>query len=176
MSHTPQPTVIVQRTESNGLGLAGFICSLIGLISCGGLFPVGLIGLVLSFFAMFKRPRGFAIAGFIIGLVANAWIIVVVVFIGFGVLMAGVAAALGMEQIEAQAEMSIIAQRVEQHQRDNGNLPSTLAILGLETNTLDDPWGRTYRYAPTIDGTGFTLSTDGPDGTENTADDIVYGR
>ncbi len=173
MSQAPQHAVVVQRSESNGLGLAGFICSLIGLISCGSLFPVGLVGLLLSFIAMFKRPRGFAVAGFVIGLVANLWIIVAVVFVGLSVILAGAAAALGAEQLEAGFEQAIIADRVAEYANNNGNYPSTLTLLGMDTDTLEDPWGRTYRYEPAPDGGGFTLSSDGPDGVRGTADDIV---
>ncbi|MEQ8770774.1 MAG: type II secretion system protein GspG [Phycisphaerales bacterium] len=175
MSHTPQPTVVVHRSESNGLGLAGFICSLIGLLSCGALFPVGLVGLALSFFGMFKRPRGLAIAGFVIGLVANLWIIVAVVFVGFSAILAGAAAMVGAEKFEAAFEMGVIGAHVDEYLGANGRPPSTLTILGLETNTLEDPWGRTYRYAPTADGLSYTLSSDGPDGVEGTPDDILHG-
>ena len=155
------------------LGLAGFICSLLGLVSCGTLFPIGLVGFVLSFIAMFKRPRGFAIAGFIIGLISWGWILVALVFIGLGGLLAAVGAAVGVAELEAHAELGIIASEVEAYRQANGNYPSTLTLLGLDTGTLDDPWGTTYRYAPTADGTGFTLSSDGPDGLGGTADDIT---
>jgi hypothetical protein len=54
---------------SNDLGLAGFIVSLLGLVLSGGLLcPVGL---VLSAMALRREPRGFAVAGFVIGLVGT---------------------------------------------------------------------------------------------------------
>jgi hypothetical protein len=52
---------------SNRLGIAGFVLSLLGLISCGLLAPVGL---VLSLVGVRKEPRGLAIAGAVISLVS----------------------------------------------------------------------------------------------------------
>ena len=57
----------------NGYGIAGFILSLFGL-PIAGAFVVSsifwLFGLIFSIIGMFKRPRGFAIAGLIISLLS----------------------------------------------------------------------------------------------------------
>ena len=58
----------------NNLGLASFIISIVGLFAAGLLCPVGA---VLGIVAMGKQPRGFAIAGFIIGLIGSFWICLV---------------------------------------------------------------------------------------------------
>ena len=82
----PQP----RPASSNGLGIAGFVVSLVGLVTC--FWIICPIGLALSFFAMFRRPRGMAIAGFILGLLGSLWIIVVVIFLaimGIGVAAMG---------------------------------------------------------------------------------------
>src|SRR6056297_1203570 len=52
------------KVESNTLGTAGFVTSLVGWVTCGVLCPIGLL---LSVIALFKAPRGMAIAGTIIG-------------------------------------------------------------------------------------------------------------
>ena len=73
--------VIVKK--SNGVGMAGFILALITLFV--GWIPIlgqigwlsGLIGIILSVIGVFKRPRGFAIAGIIISLVS-------LLFLGIG--------------------------------------------------------------------------------------------
>lgn len=58
--------------NSNGIGIAGFVLALVGLLL--GIIPgVGwllwLLGLVFSCIGMFKKPRGLAIAGFVISLI-----------------------------------------------------------------------------------------------------------
>lgn len=73
-------TVIVEGTHSNGLGTAGFIIALLGLIFCW--VPVvdvilWLLGFVFSIIGMFKAPRGMAIAGLILSLII---IIIILIF------------------------------------------------------------------------------------------------
>src|SRR5688572_12689736 len=62
---------------SNGMGMAGFIVSLIGLLTCGLLAPIGLL---LSLLGLLKRPRGFALAGLIISVIGT----VLLVAVGWG--------------------------------------------------------------------------------------------
>lgn len=79
-----QPQVIVNQVEqkTNGLGTAGFVVSLICSIFCwvpGVNFVLWFLGLLFSFIGIFKKPRGLAIAGFIIAIID---IIIIVVIIG----------------------------------------------------------------------------------------------
>ncbi|MDY3858458.1 MAG: hypothetical protein ACI30D_01360 [Muribaculaceae bacterium] len=67
--------------RSNGLGVAGFILALCGLVFCW--VPVlnlilWFLGLLFSFIGVFRAPRGLAIAGLVISLV----IIIVAIFVG----------------------------------------------------------------------------------------------
>ena len=65
---------------SNGLGVAGFVLSLLGFLgTCGLLSPIGLI---LSLIALRKQPRGLAIAGVIIGAVGSLWFLVALLILG----------------------------------------------------------------------------------------------
>ena len=63
---------IFSQQQENVLGIIGFVLSLIPLTYGGGLL-LWSIALILSFIALFKRPRGFAIAAFIISLVCLAF-------------------------------------------------------------------------------------------------------
>ena len=85
--HTNQQTVIIQP-KSNGVGVTGFIIALIALFL--GWIPVfgwilWLLGLILSFAGIFKKPRGFAIAGLIISLIG----IILLIFIFAGLTILG---------------------------------------------------------------------------------------
>ena len=65
---------IFSQQQENVLGIIGFVLSLIPLTYGGGIL-LWSIALILSFIALFKRPRGFAIAGFVISLVCLAFYI-----------------------------------------------------------------------------------------------------
>ena len=76
--------VIVQNTphRSNGLGTAGFVLALLGLIFF--LIPIldlllWFLGALFSFIGVFKAPRGLAIAGLVISFIA---FIVLVILLG----------------------------------------------------------------------------------------------
>ena len=77
-------TIIIKQREkpSNVLGIIGFVLSLIPLTYGGGIL-IWSIALILSFIALFKRPRGFAIAGFVISLVCLAFYILALFGIGY---------------------------------------------------------------------------------------------
>lgn len=67
-------TIIVnqQVKKSNGIGIAGFVLSLIALFF--GWVPVfgwiiWILGLILSFVGVFKEPKGMAIAGLVISVI-----------------------------------------------------------------------------------------------------------
>ncbi|MDO9553372.1 hypothetical protein [Rhodonellum sp.] len=84
-------TIIINQSEnqSNGLGTAGFVLSLIGIFL--GWIPVlgwiiWFLGLILSFVGVFKAPKGLAIAGLVISLIGIILLIAV-----FGAIVGGAA-------------------------------------------------------------------------------------
>ncbi len=170
-AHEPMNAAPQRSPETNGLGLAGFIVSLVGFLSCGLLSPVGLI---MSFIAMFRQPKGLAIAGFVIGLIGSIWAIVIFVFVGIGVLFALIAGLVGGQgYIDAGIDAFEIREAVIEYQSEHQALPSSIGeVTGLETDTLNDHWGRPYRIE--IDGQTQKLRviSDGPDGIADTDDDI----
>lgn len=90
----PQQTIIIQQAEtkqSNGLGVAGFVLALIGLLFCW--VPIlniilWILGLTLSSVGVFKKPRGLAIAGLGISCVA-----IIITISLFGLLATAIAAS-----------------------------------------------------------------------------------
>lgn len=72
LRHVQTILVREQRYKSNGLGTAGFITSLLGLLLSW--VPVlgwilWLVGALLSLIGVFKTPRGLAITGLILSLI-----------------------------------------------------------------------------------------------------------
>ena len=67
-----QQQVVVNQVEpqpSNGIGIAGFVISLVCIFLCwipGLNIIVWLVGFILSLIGIFKKPRGLAIAGLVI--------------------------------------------------------------------------------------------------------------
>lgn len=72
LRHVQTILIREQRYKSNGLGTAGFITSLLGLLLSWvpvlGWF-LWLVGALLSLIDVFKSPRGLAITGIILSLI-----------------------------------------------------------------------------------------------------------
>lgn len=68
--------------KSNGIGTAGFVLALLGVILCW--IPVlnwilWLLGLIFSFIGVFKKPKGLAITGLVLSFIS---IIVIIAVLG----------------------------------------------------------------------------------------------
>lgn len=164
-----QPFPVDAQPQSNGLGVAGFILSLLGLITCFTLSP---IGLVLSLFGLTKQPRGLAIAGTIIGVVGSVLLggVVSVIALFYGLIggEAGRATATGFE-------LGVANVLIEEHRNRTGNYPTEAEVSKqLDAFYLDftDGWGKAYRYE-TFDDGSYELRSAGPDGQFDTDDDVL---
>jgi hypothetical protein len=150
-----------QEPRSNGLGVAGFVVSLVGLFTCGCL---SVVGLGLSSFALARKPRGFAIAGFIIGLFGLLELLAVGVFVlVYGGLIIGPA-------VEDGHKVSIEIKTYQQNH--NGAMPTSWADLPAMSGGIKDRWGHPYHYKLLSDGKRVELTSDGPDGRPGTDDDV----
>ncbi len=167
-----QPAGSIPRPPSNGLGVAGFIVSLVGLLAtCGALAPVGLL---LSTIAIFKKPRGFAFAGIVIGLIGTVIISVIALTgaaaVGFAADQVRVQEQMA-EREQAQIQIAGLAERVGVFHQQNARPPLALDLLPyVDPTMLIDPWGRAFEFEPDIDG--FAIRSVGPDGVGFTDDDV----
>lgn len=161
---------------TNGLAIAGFICALLGLESGGVLSPVGLI---LSLVALGREPRGFAIAGVILGLLGTCAGLIALLFFGaaiLGILGLGAAATVlalsEPEKTELFADSIAITRAIETHRAANDRLPESLDELNFHSRAvLVDPWGNAYRYVHDPGSGTYGLFSNGPDGLPGTEDD-----
>jgi|GEM_PF-3544496 len=173
-SYPPQtnyPPNYYRPAESNGLGIAGFVVSLAGIVVCGGfLCPIGLI---LSLVGLGKEPRGFAIAGTILGLLGTA-IAAFVVMMAVGVIGAGWNFA---QMFNGYAmtynNMYTASNEIDQYYSNNNNtLPDEPTGTQL-VSTYSDEWGTPIQYHPSSNqGGDYELVSAGPDMQFGTNDDI----
>jgi len=146
------------QKRSNPLGLVGFILSLTCVLS-----PIGLI---LSIFGLFKNPKGFAIAGTVIGLLLTAILGVSAWAIWQATQMSSPAVFANL-----QVDNSIVEQQVERYQRETGSLPRSLDDVAIPPAIRSDPWGTDYRTESAGQGMWDFVSA-GPDRQFGTADDF----
>ena len=178
------PYVMVPGRESNGLGVAGFFISLIGLFIPTGI--VALLGLLISLVALGRQPRGFAGLGVLIGLFGTVvWLAVMVVAVlgaatvGVGILICGAAAFIltQPETIEVTSDMINVTLAVAEYKEEHQSLPADLSGLGLELTTLTDPWGKPYSYTLAEgEDAGFDVISGGLDRQLGTDDDLALSR
>lgn len=162
----PQQVVHAPGLESNGLGIAGFVVSLVGLVAtCGILCPIGLI---LSLVGLSRQPRGLAIAGTVLGAIGSAWM----ALFGFAMVLSllGLGAAAGMlsQVMETERELQQAEQVIEIHVREHGFPPGEDLGNELLGERLD-AWGRSLRYE--LDGELYRVVSAGLDGEFGTQDD-----
>lgn len=173
MSQFATPSNAELRPMSNSLGFAGFLCSLIGLVCTVGILCP--IGFVLSLIGLRKEPRGFAIAGAIIGGIGSIGLVVMALlgFLATLLAMAGITAAVKFTApyINTVADGASLYHQVELYKQAKGKLPATIDELEVDSSAKIDGWGNQYRYQLNPDGS-FTILSDGPDSKKGTLDDI----
>jgi hypothetical protein len=163
---------VAPSPSENGLGIAGFILSLIGLVSCGLLSP---LGLVFSFAGMFRRPRGLAIAGLVLGLVGCLWVVIVVVVIGLAAIVScasvAVPAHFRAQDVMTQAAMTAAVARIEEFRLEHNALPNEDEGQDLIAGSRD-AWGRDLRYER-YSPEDYDVRSAGGDGRFDTPDDLT---
>ena len=140
----------------NPLGLVGFILA----------FCLPPIGLLLSLAALRKMPRGFAIAGTVIGLLGSIGIAAVV---GVSIMQW----PLLSKSNDIQTDYVLIGPALDANRDADGAWPTDVTALGLPEQQTVGPWGGTYVIEVAEDGASWELICLGPDGTLGTSDDIT---
>jgi hypothetical protein len=165
-----------QTTDTNPVGLAGFIVSLVSLVACGGLLSP--VGLILSLVGCFRQPRGLAIAGVVLGLIGSGGFILGVVVLGVGLIAGAIALLFGASFIGQTVETVFDADEVREaivaYERANGRLPESIGDLtSLDEEAGKDLWDTPYRLSIDPDDRTMTLVSLGKDQTFGTKDDIT---
>lgn len=180
MSQNPNTSVFVSNlpppdARSNALGLAGFITSLVGIVFTGGvLCPVGLI---LSLIALSRWPRGFAVAGVVLGALGSCGgclVLSLFTLVGGAALVGALAVVVtgGTQGLETLDHMMQVDVAIEAYEREHGALPEELGTLGLPESILKDGWGHPLEYRLDRGTTrwNWKLRAPGPDGVLQDSD------
>ncbi|MEL7496939.1 MAG: DUF4190 domain-containing protein [Planctomycetota bacterium] len=166
--HYQSPPPYAIEPESNGLGTAGFVISLISLFLCG--IPA-IIGVLLSLFALGKNPKGFAIAGLFIGLLGLLELVLCCTM-AYGMYVAVNKMIDSVQVIATQAILTKSANEIGNEWEKTGELPNEVdgqIIIGETKDAYDQP------VVYETDGNSFTMRSRGPDGVLITDDDITVG-
>lgn len=165
------PTYIYTPPPGNPIGFAGFVVSLTGMVACLGLICP--IGLLLSLFALVKSPRGYAIAGSILG-VFGSILCTLTVLVASGAIGAGLFADPNQTHSQTSQTIDSASVSIDKHfTTKNLSLPDA-----NEGNLLiafhSDEWGNQLLYTPAQGSTTrYTITSAGPDGMYQTSDDIA---
>jgi hypothetical protein len=149
----------------NGLAIAGFIVSLLGFFTACILSPVGLL---LSFIALFKRPRGFAVAGLILGMIGS---LIPLLFVGFFGVMIFSAIAMGSPGIRTFGSVQEAHTRIDSAASTNDYTLPDDPLGEIAISDQKDGWGNPLRYRRLSPGR-YEIRSAGRDGLLNTADDL----
>jgi hypothetical protein len=152
-------------TETNSLGIAGFIVSIVGVLTCGLL---SIFGVMLSAIGMAKAPRGFAIAGLLIGFVGLAQLAAVAVFF---ISLTGSAKKVFYSGVTV-VQLKEAADRIARSWEQEGKIPTQETGENLLRNKKDF-WDQQLVYE--TDGESFSIRSIGPDGIPKNQDDLVEG-
>lgn len=175
---TYAPAIDGQAQRPNTLGLAGFIVSLSGFVLTAGILCP--LGLIFSLIALRRPPRGFAIAGAVLGLVGSCGgCLVTLIFLPLlaaaGVAAFALALGGGLPAIETLEHLTQIDQAITRHVEANGTLPTSLGVLGLPAESLVDGWGTPIQYQSSSQGASlcWTLQSAGPDRVFDASDFVM---
>lgn len=162
----PKPApVIVSRSPSNSLGVAGVIVSTVGLLTCGLLSPIGLL---FSLLGLLKAPRGAALAGTVIG--AFGTLLLGIIGISFIGLLQAIGP--GFESIRDAFVGLGGSVSIKQYYDQHGQLPDDATGQQELTKMLGELAGDVqYRQ---VDDQQFEIRLLGPDRVWDTADDRIY--
>src|SRR3954462_5124305 len=161
---TPTNYTVVNAPPTNGLGLAGFITSLVGIVTCGVLSPVGLL---LSLIGLLKSPRGFAVAGTVLGLIGSVWAVVAGIGIVMGLLGLSRAAKTIADYANAHTSARQAYLQIDQ-QRRQGGAALTTADADAIAKRFNDPFGTPFRAE--VRGNQIFITSAGRDKKFDTSD------
>jgi len=180
---------LTKSPGTNGLGVAGLVVSILGVLTLGLL---SVFGLALSLIALRREPRTAATIGAILGAVGLLAFTATLAFV-LGSALPNLAKAREVAmRVQATSEMVAVQQAIhndvaKQEPSADGidgavvqrfTTPGTDELAATAANRLGvssvDPWANPFRITlSSTDPASLIVRSDGPDGVPETTDDIV---
>lgn len=151
---------------ANYLGTTGLVFSILGLVTCGVLSPIGLL---LSLIGLTGKRRGGAIAGVVLALLGLA--------IPGAMLFSEIKEHRDHERErvvqQARATLESARVKIDERRAEEKALPDGVAGNRLLLKEgFRDPWNGEIRYELHDDDRSYSLRSSGPDARFDTRDDI----
>lgn len=161
------PTRPGERKPTNGLGITGFVLSLIGIVTCGTL---NVISLPLSLVALLWRPRGLAIAGTFISIASLGTYAVVGLFLITTFQLGKTLLTEGEKIYDTHTAISDASSLIERYRSEHNTLPDGIVGKKLVIEKKDG-WGTELSYE--VEGDSYLIRSAGPDKQFYTEDDLT---
>lgn len=166
-----------QKPKTNGIGLAGLILSIVGIVTCGLLSPIGLI---VSIIGLLKAPRNLALAGTIISAIGT----IVLVTVGYGMVMGFLGMKGFVEQEMNNVAFETSSQAIYSYYQQNDVLPDEIEAASLLPNpseiaeqqgsNLGAEWLQQFNVKyEKVSPLEFRIVLAGKDTTFGTDDDVI---
>jgi hypothetical protein len=163
----------IEPPPRNRLASIGFILSILGFFTCG---ISGMAGAIISAAALRQRPRTFAIAGVIIGLMQ----LCIVTPLTLGLLLPAVAKARDAARDTKARLEALRYQLAIDAMLEQGTAPSDPESVRMRAGAspdaplpASDPWGNAWRIAEDPETGRARIESAGRDGTFGTEDDVT---
>ena len=156
------------NSGTNGIGLAGFIVSLAGLVLC--ILPACPVGLILSIIGIRRNPRGFAIAGLVLGIIGTVPMIVIPIVWGTVILAFLSTPPSAGAHAKTQAALEKGGQAIAAFKRASATFLPTLTARRSSTTSATATVTSSVITSSPMD---ISKCATRADGTFNTPDDIT---
>ena len=163
----------IEPRPHNRLAVIGFTLSMLGFVTCG---ISGMAGAIISAAALRQKPRAFAIAGVVVGLLQ----LCILTPLMLGLLLPALAKARESAR-ETKVELDLMRYQLAiESMRSSGIVPSDPESIRLragappdEALPVTDPWGNPWRVSTDPESGHARIESAGRDGLFDTDDDIA---
>jgi hypothetical protein len=163
---------VIEPPARNRLAIIGFTLSMLGFVTCG---ITGMAGAIISAAALRQKPRAFAVAGVIVGLLQ----LCILTPVTLALLLPALAKARESARM-AKVQLDLLTYQVAiEDMQSNGTVPSDPESIRMragaragESLPPTDPWGNAWRVVADPASGRARIESAGPDGRFDTDDDV----